>query len=114
MTTRGPLRRIALSERYKRRAAGTCIHSTASYKSGHMHLESTVSHGGGLGRGIWGLTAAPAIIVFLGVLRVPYCVKKPKSIWSAARQWQGAQKSLASARGGQPSAPKSPLAEKRN
>jgi hypothetical protein len=31
-----------------------------------------------------------------------------KSIWSAARQWQGAQKSLASACGGQPSPPKSP------
>jgi hypothetical protein len=29
----------------------------------------------------------------------------PKSIWSAARQWQGAQKSLASAYGGQSSAP---------
>ena len=46
-----------------------------------------------------------------GLLRASAC---PKSIWSAARQWQGAQKSLASAGGGQPSAPKSPLAERRS
>ena len=37
-----------------------------------------------------------------------------RALEQVQRQWQGAQKSLASACGGQPSAPKSPLAEKRN
>ncbi len=56
-------------------------------------------------------------LVRLGMLRL-HARARASQLGSAkrgaARQWQGAQKSLASACGGQPSAPKSPLAEKRN